>query len=187
MFLRPTTGTPSLWKAVESCGRLWKLWKLSGRHPLCAQIVFAARCKRFRRAGKPLPGRNKEAGNLPLTRVSPSYFGVVEALVWKHQHEELEMAATIPAGSKFVHRCNHDGTIDSICRECFVTVATSKREVDLERSERMHACDPWTVDRFKELAKPDPGLSNSGGARQPDRRHELKKITRESPHLRLAG
>ena len=65
------------------------------------------------------------------------------------------MAAASPDSPRFVHRCNQDGTVDSICRECFVTVATSKRELDLEHSERTHICDPWTVDRFRKLADPE--------------------------------
>jgi hypothetical protein len=64
------------------------------------------------------------------------------------------MAAASPASLKFVHRSNRNGTTDSICRECFATVATAIWEADLERSERAHACDPWTVERFKKLVKP---------------------------------
>lgn len=65
------------------------------------------------------------------------------------------MAAASPTRPKFVHRWNQDGTIDSICRECFVTVAASKREVDLDQSERLHVCDPWTVKQFRDLARPE--------------------------------
>jgi len=39
-------------------------------------------------------------------------------------------------------RRNLDGTIDSICRKCFVTVATARREAGLHRAERSHTCDP---------------------------------------------
>lgn len=51
---------------------------------------------------------------------------------------------------KFLHRFNSDGTIDTICRECFITVATRSREADLERPESDHICDPWVVEKFKE-------------------------------------
>lgn len=54
---------------------------------------------------------------------------------------------------KFSHRPNWDGTFDSICRECFVTVATAKREADLEKPEKMHACDPWTRQRFGKMKR----------------------------------
>ena len=49
---------------------------------------------------------------------------------------------------KFVHRVNRDGTYDSICRECFVTVATELREADLEPLENQHLCDPWLLEKF---------------------------------------
>lgn len=67
------------------------------------------------------------------------------------------MAAASSTRPKFVHRCNRDGTIDSICRECFVTVATCKRETDLEQPEHNHICDPWTVERFKKASRPGIG------------------------------
>ena len=53
--------------------------------------------------------------------------------------------------SQFVHRLNDDGTIDSICRECFDTVATASSGPELEREERKHRCDPLRVERYKKL------------------------------------
>ena len=50
---------------------------------------------------------------------------------------------------QFVHRLNKDGTIDSICRECFITVATETSEAALEREERNHKCDPSLIDWYK--------------------------------------
>ena len=38
-------------------------------------------------------------------------------------------------GVQFLHRANWDGTFASICRECFSTVATVKREPDLDKAE----------------------------------------------------
>lgn len=58
------------------------------------------------------------------------------------------MAAVFPIRPEFVHRSNRNGTTDSICRSCFITVATATWEAELERKERVHACDPWTVERF---------------------------------------
>jgi hypothetical protein len=42
---------------------------------------------------------------------------------------------------KFSHRHNSDGTIDSICHQCFATIATQPRESDLYMKERMHTCE----------------------------------------------
>jgi len=50
---------------------------------------------------------------------------------------------------QFVHRLNDDGTIDSICRVCFVTVATVRSGAELEREEQGHRCDPSIVERYK--------------------------------------
>ena len=43
---------------------------------------------------------------------------------------------------RFPHRANRDGTIDSICPRCFVTVGTSNWEPELERLESAHVCEP---------------------------------------------
>lgn len=40
----------------------------------------------------------------------------------------------------FPHRRNVDGTIDSICGECFSTVASAGAEVDLQVAENAHIC-----------------------------------------------
>ena len=50
---------------------------------------------------------------------------------------------------QFLHRLNKDGTIDSICRECFATVVTSVWESNLEVEERKHRCDPSQIERYK--------------------------------------
>lgn len=42
---------------------------------------------------------------------------------------------------KYCHRRNEDGTFDSICRSCFLTVATTKNEDQLDMFERQHVCD----------------------------------------------
>jgi hypothetical protein len=53
----------------------------------------------------------------------------------------------------FVHRANRDGTTDSICRNCFVTVCTSAWETDLARAERDHVCDPNVIARLNRMQK----------------------------------
>jgi hypothetical protein len=49
----------------------------------------------------------------------------------------------------FAHRANRDGTIDSICRCCFVTIGTSTWESDLERMESTHLCNPARVSYYE--------------------------------------
>lgn len=52
---------------------------------------------------------------------------------------------------KFIHRINEDGSIDSICRDCFVTVATAKSTSELEHEERQHDCEPVLLERYKKV------------------------------------
>jgi hypothetical protein len=44
--------------------------------------------------------------------------------------------------AEFPHRHNNDGTHDSICNKCFVTVARVKLETNLIPYEEHHVCDP---------------------------------------------
>jgi hypothetical protein len=53
--------------------------------------------------------------------------------------------------SAFTHRKNQDGTTDSICRRCFVTVVTASREEDLDRAEHTHCCDAKVFDRWNDM------------------------------------
>lgn len=55
--------------------------------------------------------------------------------------------------SRFVRRVNNDGTTDSICCNCFVTVATAKRGFELDFPERRHVCDPMLLEYWKEMAE----------------------------------
>jgi len=50
---------------------------------------------------------------------------------------------------EFVHRSNPNGTTDSICKGCFLTVATAIWEADLESAERAHRCDPFRLESLK--------------------------------------
>ncbi len=45
---------------------------------------------------------------------------------------------------RFVHRFNPDGSIDSICTNCFATIATDQSEVRLGDREQAHTCDGYT-------------------------------------------
>jgi hypothetical protein len=58
----------------------------------------------------------------------------------------------LPAHTAFVHRGNHDGTIESICRHCYVTVGTALWEADLDQAEENHACDPDQLARWRRIA-----------------------------------
>jgi len=58
---------------------------------------------------------------------------------------------------KFIHRINEDGSIDSICRDCFVTIATGRSRADLESQERLHACEPMLLDRYAGYKKVSVG------------------------------
>ena len=49
----------------------------------------------------------------------------------------------------FVHRENSDGTIDSICLICFLTVATAQTEPELVSVEASHQCDPYELATLK--------------------------------------
>ena len=50
--------------------------------------------------------------------------------------------------AKFAHRKNPVGTVDSICRRCVATVATTCDESELRRLEQEHICDPALVERY---------------------------------------
>jgi len=45
----------------------------------------------------------------------------------------------------YAHRHNRDGSIDSICKTCFATVAQVQDEVILTRHERTHCCPAWIL------------------------------------------
>ena len=46
----------------------------------------------------------------------------------------------------FSHRRNKDGTIDSICTRCYMTVGTALNESELPKIEHSHTCDPgWLL------------------------------------------
>ena len=54
-------------------------------------------------------------------------------------------------GMPFPHRVNSDGTIDSICDQCFATIATSSLESDLASLEATHICEPARVAYYHQL------------------------------------
>jgi len=51
---------------------------------------------------------------------------------------------------EFSHRMNKDGTTDSICPRCFVTIGRFTWEADLDRMEAAHSCDPVRLASFSQ-------------------------------------
>jgi hypothetical protein len=45
-----------------------------------------------------------------------------------------------PTQRQFIHHCNFDGSRDSICLHCYLTVATGDSEAHLVKEEELHAC-----------------------------------------------
>lgn len=54
----------------------------------------------------------------------------------------------------YVHRNNADGTMDSFCRKCMITVASSQWEVELDRAEKKHLCDPVQLEYVQRILNP---------------------------------
>ena len=53
------------------------------------------------------------------------------------------------AGTAFSRRPERNGIIVSTCDTCFVAVAISLWETEVERAEHEHACDPETLNHWK--------------------------------------
>ncbi len=53
--------------------------------------------------------------------------------------------------SSFAHRYNRDETFESICRSCYITVATRSQEAGLEPSEQGHTCESHMLERFQPI------------------------------------
>jgi hypothetical protein len=63
------------------------------------------------------------------------------------------LAMVQPDEDSFVHRSNPDGTTDSICKRCFVTVCTSMGEAKLAFEERKHVCDPDVLAQWERQSR----------------------------------
>ena len=46
------------------------------------------------------------------------------------------------SNADYAHRLNSDGTFDSICLHCFLTVTTANTETELVFGEAQHSCPP---------------------------------------------
>ena len=64
--------------------------------------------------------------------------------------------------SKFVHRTNANCTIDSICTECFRTIAVGNTHYELVGAEIAHHCEPLILTAEK---KP-PSQEHTGRIRR---------------------
>ena len=49
--------------------------------------------------------------------------------------------------TSFAIRCNEDGSWDLICSKCFLTIATERREEELQKHEKDHNCDALLRER----------------------------------------
>ena len=48
----------------------------------------------------------------------------------------------LPLPPLFPHRRNKDGSFDSICLKCLLTIANARIEADLAKCEKYHDCIP---------------------------------------------
>jgi hypothetical protein len=48
----------------------------------------------------------------------------------------------LPLPPLFPHRRNNDGSFDSICLKCLLTIANARTEPDLAKPETYHICNP---------------------------------------------
>jgi hypothetical protein len=61
-----------------------------------------------------------------------------------------------PARPVFPHRQNSDTTFDSICTNCFATIATSREEADLKTAEDAHICPGFDFGQVMHPMDPSP-------------------------------
>jgi hypothetical protein len=66
------------------------------------------------------------------------------------------------SAAAFAHRHNLDGTWDSICTRCFLTIASEWDEDGLWEHERGHHCNSLIEARQSTSSLPDP-LRGAGG------------------------
>jgi hypothetical protein len=48
----------------------------------------------------------------------------------------------LPIPPFFPHRRNRDGSFDSICLQCLLTIANARTEADLAKYDKYHVCNP---------------------------------------------
>ena len=83
---------------------------------------------------------------------------------------EVLEARMVSLDPDFVRRSNPNGTTDSICKSCFLTVATAMWEADLDSAERQHTCDPFRLSSLKKsVQRATGGTTESDKLRGPVR------------------
>jgi hypothetical protein len=50
--------------------------------------------------------------------------------------------------SNFPHRINRDGSYDSICSVCLITIACVRDEEELQQHEHSHVCNPMRLSQL---------------------------------------
>jgi len=61
------------------------------------------------------------------------------------------MRSTMPDRlGNYYHRRNRDGTHDSLCTGCYMTIATVSEESHLRKIEDAHVCDPVRLFHIRE-------------------------------------
>jgi hypothetical protein len=53
---------------------------------------------------------------------------------------------------RFHHRRNLNGTHDSICPDCYLTIASTVQEFELSEHESAHVCDPVQLYQISQYA-----------------------------------
>jgi hypothetical protein len=56
---------------------------------------------------------------------------------------------------QFAYRRNGDGSIDSICRICYLTAATADNEAELHEREKGHCCTGVLSERREPMVPPE--------------------------------
>jgi hypothetical protein len=56
-----------------------------------------------------------------------------------------EGAVNTGPSREYAHRQNTDGTFDSICLSCFLTVSSANSEFELAEAETQHSCQAGDV------------------------------------------
>lgn len=69
--------------------------------------------------------------------------------------------ASLPP-STFVRRPIGHRTTESTCSRCSLTVATAKREQELDQAEQRHVCDPWLLEQWKQMFEQNAGPREAG-------------------------
>jgi hypothetical protein len=94
----------------------------------------------MRRSSLHIPAHNFFAtcGSIPAPGFAARLFDILTSPPTQHA-EKFPMNA---AGDlEFVHRLHADGTFDSICMSCFLTIGTAESEPALVGQDKIHQCN----------------------------------------------